>query len=145
MPTISAAKTVEARQKQREYDKRATWDQLIGKKRATEEISLNVPDGNGGSTEVTMLFQAIGTREYDKLLAKHPPKAEQKLEGASYDINSFGPDIIHKCAVEPELSIQEARQLWDSDDWSRGEIMTLFRAAVEVCNRGLDIPFTGND
>lgn len=133
-------KQQEARAKQRAASKRATFDQLNNKKRAEQEISFNL-----GDEEVTMLFRAIGARDYDKLLAKHPPKPEQKVEGASYNLDTFAPAIICRTCVEPELDEDQARQIWESEDWARGEVMTLFRAAVEVCNRGLDIPFIGND
>ncbi len=142
MPTQDGGKVAEARAKQSAASRRATFEQLSSKKRAEQELTLTVQNGKGDPTEVTMLFRAIGTKAYDKLLGKHPPRPEQKIEGASYNIDTFGPAIIAACSVEPELSEDEAKQLWDSDDWSRGEIMTLFRAAVEVCNKGLDIPFT---
>lgn len=144
MPT-SAAKTAESRQKQSEHDKRATLDQLINKPRSTTEFSLYLSDGNGGSNEVTLKFQAIGMRTYDRLVSKHPPKPEQRAEGSSFDIDSFAPALIAACSVDPEISPAEAKKLWDSDDWSRGDVMVLFRQAVELNNRGLDIPFNETD
>lgn len=144
MPT-SAAKTAESRQKQSEHDKRATLDQLINKPRSTTEFSLYLSDGNGGSSEVTLKFQAIGMRSYDRLVSKHPPKAEQRAEGSSFDIDSFAPALISACAVDPEITPTQAKQLWESEDWSRGDVMVLFRQAVELNNRGLDIPFNETD
>lgn len=143
MPT-SAAKTAEARQKQSQQDKRATLDQLINKPRSTTEFSLYLSDGNGGTNEVTLKYQAIGMRAYDRLVSKHPPKPEQRAEGASFDIDSFAPALIAASSVEPEISTAEAKQIWDSEDWSRGDVMVLFRNAVELNNRGLDIPFSEN-
>jgi hypothetical protein len=138
--STTGGKVAEARAKQRAASRRATFEQLHSKKRTEQELTLHL-----GDEELTVLFRAIGTRDYDKLLSKHPPKPEQKVEGASYDINSFGPALIAATMIEPELTKDQAQELWDSEEWSRGEIMTLFRTAVEVCNRGLDIPFTGND
>jgi hypothetical protein len=103
---------------------------------------LFLSDGNGGSNEVTLKYQAIGMRAYDRLVAKHPPKPEQRAEGASFDIDSFAPALIAACSVEPELTTTEAKQIWESEDWSRGDVMVLFRNAVELNNRGLDIPFS---
>ena len=144
MPT-SAAKTTEARQKQSESDKRATLDQLVNKPRSVTEFSLYLSDGNGGSNEVTLKYQAIGMRAYDRLVAKHPPKPDQRAEGSSFDIDSFAPALIAACSVDPEISPAEAKKIWDSDDWSRGDVMVLFRNAVELNNRGLDIPFSEID
>lgn len=141
MPT-SPAKTVEARQKQSAASKRATLDQLINKPRSTTEFSLFLNDGNGGTSEVTMKYRAIGMRAYDKLVAKYPPKPEQRAEGSSFDIDTFAPALIAACSVEPEISPEDAKEIWDSEDWSRGDVMVLFRNAVELNNRGLDVPFS---
>jgi hypothetical protein len=43
------------------------------------------------------------------------------------------------------MTNEEARALWNSEEWSRGDLMVLFRNAVELNNRGLDVPFTGTD
>lgn len=138
----TAAKTVESRQKQSQAAKRATLDQLINKPRATTEFSLYLSNGSGDQTEVTLKYQAIGMRDYDKLVSKHPPKPEQRADGASFDIDSFAPALIAACSVEPDISLEEAKTIWDSPDWSRGDVMVLFRNAVELNNRGLDIPFS---
>ena len=82
MPNSTAAKNAEARQKQSEASKRATLDQLVNKPRNTTEFSLYLSDGNGGSNEVTLKYQAIGMRAYDDLVAKHPPKADQRQDVA---------------------------------------------------------------
>lgn len=141
MPNTTA-KSVEARQKQSSADKRATLDELINKPRSTTEFSLFLSDGNGGTNEVTLKYQAIGMRAYDKLVAKYPPKPEQRAEGSSFDIDTFAPALISACAVEPEMTVADAKAIWDSDEWSRGDVMVLFRNAVELNNRGLDVPFS---
>jgi hypothetical protein len=140
----TTAKTAEARQKQAQYDKRATIDALINKPRSVTEFSLYLSDGNGSTNEVTLKYQAIGMRAYDRLVSKHPPNKEQQAEGASFNIDTFAPALISACAVEPEISPSQAREIWDSDDWSRGDVMVLFRNAVELNNRGLDVPFSDN-
>ena len=139
------AKNAEARQKQSDASKRATLDQLVNKPRSTTEFSLYLGDGNGGTTEVTLKYQAIGMRAYDRLVSKHPPKPEQRVDGASFDIDSFAPALISACALEPEITPAQAKEIWDSEDWSRGDVMVLFRNAVELNNRGLDVPFSESD
>lgn len=141
MPSTSG-KTVEARQKQSQESKRATLDQLVHKPRSTTEFSLFLSDGEGGTNEVTLKYQAIGMRAYDKLVSKHPPKPDQRAEGNSFDIDTFAPALIAACSVEPEISPAEAKAIWESDEWSRGDVMVLFRNAVELNNRGLDVPFS---
>jgi hypothetical protein len=143
MPSPSA-KNVEARQKQSQESKRATLDQLVHKPRSTTEFSLFLADEDGNMNEVTLKYQAIGMRAYDKLVAKYPPKPEQRAEGSSFDMDTFAPALISACAVEPEISPAEAKAIWESEDWSRGDVMVLFRNAVELNNRGLDVPFSAN-
>ena len=140
----TAAKTVEAQQKQSQASKRATLDQLVGKAPSTTEFSIYFSDGNGGSNELTLKYRAIGMRAYDKLVSEHPPRA---LSGRRVLLNldTFAPALIAACSVEPEITPGEARAIWDSPDWSRGDVMVLFRHAVDVNNRGLDVPFTESD
>ena len=139
------SENIENRSKQREESRRATFDLLRNKPRAEKEIALSIPTGDGESQDVTMLFRAIGSSEYDRLLTKHPPTIEQKAENASYNINTFGPALLAHVCVEPEISGAEWKELWDSGDWNRGEILQLFFNAVELCNKGLDIPFFATD
>ena len=104
---------------------------------------MHIPGDDGEMVETTMLFRSIGARDYDRLLAKHPPTTEQRAEGNSYNINTFGPALLAMVCIDPEMSAEQAGEIWNSSDWGRGEVMSLFSAAVELCNKGLDIPFTG--
>ena len=139
-----AGKAEEARAKQSKQDKNATLSMLKGKKPATTDFVLYLTDEDGERTEVKLRFKAIGAVEYDKLVAKHPPKSEQRVEGAAFNIDTFAPALISRCSVIPEMSLEDAEEIWNSPEWSRGDLMVLFRNAVDVNNRGLDIPFTEN-
>ena len=132
---------VEARQKQSEASKRSTLEILKSKKSARETFTLFLHDEDGETVEVQMTFKSIGAREYDKLVSKHPPKPEQRVDGATFDMDTFAPALIAKCSVDPEMTEADAKEIWDSEEWSRGDLMVLFRNAVELNNRGLDIPF----
>lgn len=140
----NGGKTAEVRQKQSDASKRATLDQLKSKPRASTEFSIYLSNGSGEQTEVTLRYQSIGMREYDRLVSKHPPKPEQRVDGASFDIDTFAPALISAVCVEPEITPSDAKEIWDSPDWSRGDLMVLFRNAVDLNNRGLDIPFSAN-
>jgi hypothetical protein len=135
-------KVLSARQKQSQQSKAATLDLLKGKKRAERTFSVYL-DVDGEKQELELTFRAIGAQAYDKLVAKHPPKAEQRVEGASFNIDTFGPALIAACSVSPEISEQDAKEIWESEAWSRGDLMVLFRNAVDLNNQGFDIPFIG--
>lgn len=139
---VSESKIVEERAKQREVSKASTLDLLKNKKRARQTFSLFVFDEDEEPVELKLTFQAIGATEYDKMVSKHPPTAEQRVEGGNYNIDTFAPALISRCSVDPEISEADALEIWNSPGWSRGDVMVLFRNAVELCNRGIDIPFT---
>lgn len=139
MPSNDGA-VQEARAKQSAASKRATFAKLSKKGRAQREVTVKI-----GDETLTLLFKAVSAKEYDKMLGDHPPTPKQKLEGQTYNLDSFGPALISAVCVEPDLSEDEAKAIWDSEDWSRGEIMTLFSHAVDICNQGMDIPFGVGD
>lgn len=129
---------VETRAKQRESSHRATFERLRSKKKASKEITIDFGDGE----ELTLAFEAIGASMYDKLLSKNPPTTEQKADGSIYNINTFGPAILSNVCVDPALDQKQWSEIWHSDEWNRGEVMGLFIQAVELCNKGLDIPLS---
>ena len=120
----------------------ATLKDLLHKPARTKEVVLKVPDEGGTVIEYVMTLRAIGSKAYDVLVSMHPPTADQKKEGAAYIPDTVGPALISACAINPRMTPNEAKELWESDEWSRGEVMEIFVAAVEVNSRGLDIPFT---
>lgn len=120
----------------------ATVADLLNKPARTKELVLKVQDGNKVN-EVVLKLKALGSQAYDDLLADNPPTAEQKKEGNTYNPDAFAPALIAACLVEPKLSAEEATALWSSPEWSRGEVTELFMACIEVCSKGLDVPFIG--
>lgn len=126
-----------ARNEQSVQDKQSTLDKLLGKKRREETLKINV---NG--EEISLHFAAISYNELDKLQAKHPPTQDQRVNGATFNRNTFPPALIAACSVDPVISESEARTIWTSPDWSTGELNTLFDAVSALCMKGLDVPFT---
>jgi len=135
--TSTAAKTQEARQAQSDADKMSVLDRLKNKKPATDTFTLQL-----GDDEVELTYTAIGAGAYDKLVGKYPPTTEQRADGASFNLDTFAPALISAVCTDPVMTYKDAKEIWDSDEWSRGECMTLWRKAIELCNRGFDIPFT---
>lgn len=116
--------------------------QLLHKAPTSKTLPLFFTDEEGEQHEIELKFVSIGAKAYDKLAAKHPPTAEQRLEGNSFNTETFAPALIAACCVDPIMSEAEAKQLWNSDTWSRGDRLSIYRAAVEVNNTGMDIPFS---
>lgn len=132
----AGVEVVAAQEAQRRAAKRATLEGLRGKRRAEKEFSLVL---NEGEDPVSFLFRSIGAQAYDRLITKCPPTKEQQADGGAYDQNRFAPLLLAAVCVEPVLDEAEWREIWESPDWNRGEVMALFWAAVELCNKGLEL------
>lgn len=115
---------------------RATLDSLLTKKRRTKELSLG---------DQTLLFEALGSKEYDDLVSEHPPTKDQKAEGAVWNPDTFAPALVSSCSVEPKIDLDSANAIFVSDAWSRGELSDLFMAVVRLNAEGLDVPFGAGD
>ena len=138
MPTSEEVKTTTARRKQSEASKRATFEMLKGKKRRELELSFKLDEEN----TVTMLLVAIGAQEYDRLVSKFPPTNEQRIEGNSYNINTFAPALLSAVVQEPDMTPKQWEEIWNSPDWNRGEVIDLFSVVANLCVQGLDIPLS---
>lgn len=120
----------------------ATVAQLKAKPKRVLHFEINLVDAEGEDVTLAMKYQAISPRAYDKLVSDHPPKPKEKALGAQYDADTFGPALISAVSVIPELTVDDAAEIYHSEDWSAGEVMTLFMNALKVCNQGLDVPFS---
>ena len=134
----------EPEEDQKRVRKTATVDQLKKKRRVTKTIYIGVDDDDGETVEVALTFRALAGSRYDELVSKHPPRPEDKKQGFFYNPDSFGPALIAATCIEPEMSEEDVLEIWESDDWNRGERMVLLMAAIEVCTAGLNVPFKRN-
>lgn len=88
---------------------------------------------------VTFTFQGISRVDYNELLEAHPPTEEHTAGGFEFDPDGFGPDLIAACSVDPEISPEQARRIWD--EWTEAEVVRLFNAAYESNRVVKDVPF----
>lgn len=123
----------------------ATFAQLRAKPRRTMTFPLSTQDENGDEIVMRMKYRALSPKEYDELIEAHPPTTEQKRNGATYNIDSFAPAIIAAVSAEPKLTLEQAKEIYTSPDWSGGELSSLYIRAMQVCNAGLDVPFNARD
>jgi hypothetical protein len=126
----SSAPEVEVQANQRKKAKRATLEMLRSKKPSREDFTLPFgPDGE----RVSFLFVAIGSAEYDELLTEHPPTNEQRANQSTFNITSFAPALLARVCREPAVSVGDWTELFKSENWGRGELMTLFFKASRLC------------
>ncbi len=86
----------------------------------------------------TVRFRSIGRKKYEALVDAHPPTDQDNIESmaengqpAPYNGDTFGPALVAASAVEPEITLEEARGFWD--DWNPSEVIDLFTGAL-ICN-----------
>lgn len=110
---------------------------LLGQPTHEHEESLAKARAALEAETVTMRFRSIGRKVYDALLLMHPATDEQKAEAAKdgtpelpYDIDTFAPALVAASCVEPRLSIEQVRELWD--EWNSAEVAPCWVAAMEV-------------
>lgn len=129
------SKAVEARRVQSKTDKKATLAKLLGKKRKTRTVPVKI---DGETLELN--FQAISSHELDALRAKHPPTVDQRANGFSVNQDTFQPALVSACLTDPEMTYEEAKEMWASEHWSHGELNNLFNVCSDLCLEGIDIP-----
>lgn len=110
---------------------------LKGKKKRRKTVTVDI-DGN----KVKLVFEALSATQLDKLQAAHPPTDEQRRTGAVFNKNTFPAALVAACSVDPEISYEDAQEIFTSDAWSTGELNALFDTVSSLCMQGLDVPFT---
>jgi hypothetical protein len=112
-------------------------DELLDKLEQSEaKVEFKFRDP--GRQKFDALVDACPPTEEDKKLAK-----EQNTGAPSWHPQTFVPGLISLCAVDPELSIEEATEIYN--DWGRGDVEALFNSALQVCLEQASIPFTRRD
>lgn len=79
-------------------------------------------------------FAAVGRAEYQRILDANQPTAAQRKENQFQQWNylTFGPALVAACSVEPKLSDEQTRRMWDDANWSTGECARLETACYEL-------------
>lgn len=132
---MSEVKIAAARQEQSKADKDSLLDRLKLKPRKTLDLRVQV-----GDEVVVLKFEAISSRELDKLREKHPPTKAQLAKNYGVNIDTFNPALVAATLVEPTMTEEEAREIFASDYWSSGELAQIAEAASTVCLNGFDVP-----
>lgn len=129
-----------AQSAQRTIAQRATMDLFRAKAPAQDEFETTVPTSEGPQ-QASVLFRAMGGRDYDALIDLHPPTEEQKTKNPNSNFNphTFAPALLSQVCVEPSLTPSEWRELYTDPKWNAGELNDLFWRAVALCSKGLDI------
>lgn len=83
-----------------------------------------------GASQFTFTFQALPRGEYLALVGKHPPRDEDKKAALPFNADTFTPELLAACAVEPEMDIEAAAQVLEV--LSPGQFDKVWTAVVAV-------------
>jgi hypothetical protein len=114
--------------------------QLLGKPKTRDTFKLYVGSGDD-KVEVEVTVEALSMKDYDKLLSKYPPTDDEAARGLTYELDKFAPALISACLVDPEMTLTQTKQLWASENWSRGDVEGLFGKVLQVNHRESTVPF----
>jgi len=135
MTSNGEVKIAAARQDQSKRDKLDLRERLLGKTARTKTLTVNI---DGDSLELK--FQALSSKNLDELRSKHQPTAKQRVEGLGVNVDTFNPALVAATLIQPELTYDEAVELFSAENWSAGELGQIFQTASDVCLEGMDIP-----
>lgn len=122
----------------------ATFEAMRRKRRRTDKVKIPTTDDAGNEVTLVVTLQSISSPAYDELLDKNPPSKEGRGRGELYNASTFIPSLIAACSLAPKLSYDQVRELIDSEEWSAGEMGSIFGAAWRLCQAGVDVPFIGS-
>lgn len=97
---------------------------------------------------VVFRFEALGREAFEALRDSHPPSSEQRSEfrrsalamglaphqigELAHNPDTFPPALLAACCADPAMTETQARDLWDSDEFSQAELAEMFDAALTV-------------
>lgn len=124
-------------------EKVATWDDLRTKKPKRGEVKIPTTDIDGNKITLKVLLRAISGPAWDALIDAHQPDDSEKAQGLSWHVDTFPIALVAACATDPKLTEGQWLELKNSPDWSGGEFGQLFGTAMNLCQSGFSVPFTG--
>lgn len=110
----------------------------------TARAKLDAARERAKAATVEFKFQAIGRIAWEELVTDHRATSSEQAQfrklnpgggSLTWSPKTFPPAIVHASLVEPALSVEQVRALWDDPAWSDGETRALLEAAVAVNQR----------
>lgn len=111
------------------------------------ETELDALYESAADIAVTFTFTDCGRKPFEELLMAHPPTKDQKDHVAAtgggileFNIHTFPPALLALTASDPEMSLEEATEIFDT--WSSGDAEALFSTALLVCKERTSVPLS---
>jgi hypothetical protein len=116
---------------------------------AKDEVEALVPEV--AAAERVIRFKAIGRKAYRELQEAHEPTKEQRKDARDNGLGepmhnpvTFPPALIAASAIAPEMTLAQAEAIWNSPNWSAGELALLYTTATTV-NASSDLVSLGKE
>lgn len=125
----------------------ASIEEILAAKKPIEQ-TINVlldPDGN---ETADFTFRAVGRKAWRKLLEDYEPSDDQQAEAQKkqaealvperrrealwYDPDRFPPVALAVACADPEMTVEQATRLWESDRFSEGELIRMFSTVLQI-------------
>ncbi len=111
------------------------------------QIELDALYEQAADIAVTFTFTDCGRKNFDQLVLDHSPTKAQRdhiaeLGGGilEYNIDTFPPALLALTASDPEMSLEEATEIFNT--WGSGDAEILFTTALIVCKERTSIPLS---
>lgn len=121
-----------------EVEEYATFDDLLNKPARERDVPIVV---NGKTLKIHL--RAIGHEAYDELVASSPPSKDEQEKGFVFNQKAFQPKLVSAVVTRPKMDLDRASRLMADPNWSGGEWGGLYAACVEICQTGINVPFSG--
>jgi hypothetical protein len=117
-------------------DVKADWDgvatvpaEIVAYQEAEADVAALV--AQEPESVIRFVLRALSRSEFQRLLDAHQPTPKQRKDNPAIQWNpdTFGPALVAACSVEPRLSLEQTREMWDSANWSPGELGRLENTA----------------
>lgn len=98
--------------------------------KAKAETALTAAETNLAACFHRIWFRGLSDRDFDALVALHPPTAEQAKEKWIWNPDTFNYALLEACVVDGDLTAAEWETELDSDRWSRADKAQMFAMAL---------------
>lgn len=117
---------------------RTAQAELDAAKNALDELVAEADDNM-----ISFRIRGLSAHEIDDLIEEYQPTAEQKADAKKnnpgqgvprWNPDTFQPALVHAAMLDPEWTLEQVQELWESPDWNSEELGDLYRAAWEQTN-----------
>lgn len=88
---------------------------------------------------IEVVFQSIGRPAWEALLDRHPPTDKQVEEASKeghprpqYDERSLQMEAISLSAIEPVMTVDQVKSLFESETWNTAELLALWAGCLSA-------------